>query len=250
MTENITDEIEKFPVFKMMGDSDIIVYIGSTISPEINDKVHYLVDSIKNKNWIGIKEIIPSYVSLSIHYDPFIVDYTSLEGFVRKVLEDTKEIEYSPKRKIVIPTFYEGEYAPDMESVSAITGLSDDKIIKMHTSIDYKVYSIGFTPGFPYLGNLDQKLHCPRLDSPRVAVPRGSVAIAESQTGIYPNESPGGWRIIGTTPVSLFDSTKLNPALLKPGDLVKFKPLSDEKEFAYIKENCINGDYEVEEILS
>ena len=249
MTENPIKEIEEFPVFKMMGDSDIVIYLGPTISSETNDKVHCLADAIKNKNWLGIKEIIPSYVSVSIHYDPFIVDYLSVKGFVEKILEDTEEIIYSPKRKVIIPTFYEGDYAPDMESVVSITGFSKDKIIKMHTGIDYKVYSIGFTPGFPYLGTLDQALHCPRLDTPRLNVPPGSVAIAESQTGIYANESPGGWRIIGTTPISLFDSTRSNPAFLKPGDLVRFKLLSDENEFESIKESSINGDYKLEEIL-
>ena len=250
MMENLIKEIEKFPVFKMMGDSDIVIYFGATISSETNDKVHWLADSIKNKNWLGIIETIPSYVSLSIHYDPFIVDYSSVKGFVEKILEDTEEIIYSPKKTVIIPTFYEGDYAPDMESVESITGFPKDEIIKMHTGIDYKVYSIGFTPGFPYLGTLDPALYCPRLDSPRLIVPTGSVAIAESQTGIYANESAGGWRIIGTTPITLFDSTRSNPALLKPGDLVRFKLLNDENEFESIKESSINGDYKLEEILS
>ena len=153
------------------------------------------------------------------------------------------------KRIVVIPTLYDGDYGPDLDSVSSITGLSVEQIIKIHTNKEYKVYSIGFTPGFPYLGGLDNTLYCPRLDSPRINVPLGSVAIAELQTGIYPTESPGGWRLIGRTPVTLFDATRPVPSLLRPGDLVKFKPMTDKKEFEHIKERSDKNDYQVEEIL-
>ncbi|MFL2755867.1 MAG: 5-oxoprolinase subunit PxpB [Dehalococcoidia bacterium] len=249
MNDNQIEELVTFPIFKMQGDSALNVYLGSEISSVTNDKVHFLSDLLKNENWPGIKEIIPSYVSLTIHYDPFVVDYLSVEGFIKKIFNANDKFEHSAKRILVIPTFYGGEFAPDMESVSSITGLSTDQVIKTHTSKDYKVYSIGFTPGFPYLGGLDETLYCPRLESPRTAVPLGSVAIAESQTGIYPSDSPGGWRIIGATPIQLFDSRNSKPALLEPGDLVRFKPLNDENEFKQIKENAKNGEYQLEEIL-
>jgi KipI family sensor histidine kinase inhibitor len=251
MTESLIEIPEQeFPVFKMMGDSVINVYLASEISSNINDEVHYLAGLIKKQNWPGIKEIVPSYVSLSIHYDPFVVDYLSVAGFVKNILANNNEKTNSiSKRIVVIPTLYDGDYGPDLDSVSSITGLSVEQIIKIHTNKEYKVYSIGFTPGFPYLGGLDNTLYCPRLDSPRINVPLGSVAIAELQTGIYPTESPGGWRLIGRTPVTLFDATRPVPSLLRPGDLVKFKPMTDKKEFEHIKERSDKNDYQVEEIL-
>ena len=123
-----------------------------------------------------------------------------------------------------------------------------EEIVNIHSGTDYLVYALGFSPGFPYLGDLDQRLHCPRLDSPRVEVPAGSVAIAETQTGVYPVPSPGGWRLIGRTPVSLFDPLQDAPALLKPGDRLRFMPIESEDEYRVIENKCNTGEYEAEVI--
>tara|TARA_A100001037_G_scaffold232339_1_gene210742 strand:- start:2449 stop:3201 length:753 start_codon:yes stop_codon:yes gene_type:complete len=248
MSENELEQIEEIPYFRMMGDSAINVYLGTQISPEINDKVHFLSNLIDEKNWTGVIEVVPSYISITIHYDPFVIDYLSIKGFVENVLDEDNGNTYSAKKIVVIPTFYGNSYGPDIESVSSITGLSLDEIVKTHTGKDYKVYSIGFSPGFPYLGGLDSALHCPRLESPRVTIPTGSVAIAESQTGIYPSDTPGGWRIIGRTPIQLFNFSRSKPALLLPGDLVRFQSLDNESEFELIKESFEKGDYVLEEI--
>lgn len=235
-------------VFKQMGDSALMIQMGDKISIEINLEVHQLVSHINNLKLPFIFEIVPAYSSLTIHYDPIKISNKGLESLIRDIwISTNSEIKINTDSKtVIIPTLYGGDYGPDLASVSDFLALSENDIVDFHTSSEYFVYALGFSPGFPYLGGLPNQIHCPRLSSPRVDVPSGSVAIAESQTGIYPMNSPGGWRIIGKTPVKMFDPNNSTPAILSPGDKLRFKVLSSERDFLEIKKYVDNGEYESE----
>ena len=143
-----------------------------------------------------------------------------------------------------LPVKYGGDFGPDLGKVAEECGLSEGQVVKLHSGIDYRVFMLGFAPGFPYLGGMDDRLFCPRLKTPRLKVLAGSVGIAESQTGVYPNDSPGGWQIIGRTPILLFDANQDPPCLIQPGGYVRFVPIT-ESEFASIKNKVKNGNYEI-----
>ena len=237
--------VNKTPHFAPMGDSALMVIAGDSISFEINEKVHTTVALIKDQGWPGIKEIVPTYSSFVIHFNPLLF---SMEG-LKECVEDIWDSDLAPQkiasRTVLIPTRYGSEHGPDLQSVSDLTDLSIEEVITIHSTTDYLVYALGFSPGFPYLGGLDSKIHCSRLDTPRIRVPKGSVAIADSQTGVYPLESPGGWRLIGRTPISMFDPNRPDPSLVMPGDYIRFVPIDSEK-YLEISEMSANGDYEVE----
>ena len=216
--------VNEYPGFAPMGDSALMVIAGESISSDINQKVHNIISVIKKENWPGIKEIVPTYSSFVIHFDPITF---SMEGLI----ECVKNIWDSDT---------------NLESVSELTDLSVEEVIDIHSKTDYLVYALGFSPGFPYLGGLDSKIHCSRLETPRVSVPQGSVAIADSQTGVYPVSSPGGWRLIGRTPVIMFDPNRSSPSLVTPGDYIRFVPLESKDEYTNILEMSAEGKYEVE----
>ena len=146
---------------------------------------------------------------------------------------------------VLLPTMYGGEYGPDLEFISEQASMNKEDVITIHSSIDYLVYMIGFTPGFPYLGGLDERLAAPRLKTPRITIPSGTVGIAENQTGVYPTESPGGWRLIGRTPLDLFNPHRDPPSLISAGDYIRFVPLTDEAQFSEILSLVKLGNYEV-----
>jgi KipI family sensor histidine kinase inhibitor len=162
-------------------------------------------------------------------------------------LWDCNEVSEDTNTKtVLIPTLYGSNYGLDLESVSELTNLSVEEVIGIHSETEYLVYALGFSPGFPYLGDLDPRIHCPRLETPRISVPKGSVAIADSQTGVYPVSSPGGWRLIGQTPVTMFDPNRPHPSIVNPGDYIRFVPISSESEYEEIFEMSSNGSYEVQ----
>ncbi len=211
------------------GDSALIVEFGDVIDLAVNNKVIALNDALSNVGIKGIEELVPTYRSLLIRYNPDKITYKQL---VLRVKEIEKTLEKRTikieGRKLVVPVAYGGVYGPDLGYVAQYHGLTEEQVIKIHSGKDYGVYTIGFVAGFPYLGDVPEEIATPRLENPRLKVPAGSVGIAERQTGIYPCEAPGGWRIIGRTPIKLFDSQRQPPALLKPGDIVKFEPISEE----------------------
>jgi len=174
----------------------------------------------------GIREVVPGYVSLVIHFDPLETNLSAVQDGVQ-VLQSAAALQGAPPaRRIEIPVRYGGEYGPDLDFVARQAGLTTAEVIRRHAAAEYVVYLMGFLPGFPYLGGLDATIAAPRLEVPRRRVPAGSVGIAGEQTGVYPLESPGGWRLIGRTTVTLFDLTAQPPCLLAPGDQVKFIPIS------------------------
>lgn len=218
-------ENKAFPMFSPVGDSALLLELDGTISPEINARVHSLSFEMGNNPLNGVCEWVPGYSSLLVIYDPMERTIAEIEHWVRDCLEaSSREIVLSNK-EIIIPVHYGGEYGPDLDFVAAYHHISKEEVVRRHTKGVYRVGMMGFTPGFPYLMGLDPALATPRLETPRIRVPAGSVGIAGEQTGIYPLESPGGWQIIGRTKKKLFDPENAPHFLLSPGDIVRFMPL-------------------------
>ena len=165
-----------------------------------------------------------------------IIEFFNIKNYLLEEFNNMEDSHgKSPTRIITIPTLYGGKFGPDLDNVMNHTKLTKSDVIKIHTSTNYLVYAIGFSPGFPYLGGLSKKLNTPRLKNPRTKIPAGSVAIAETQTGVYPSPTPGGWQIIGKTPVKLFDPKRNPPVLVNPGDYIKFESLKNMKEYQEIE---------------
>ena len=223
------------PVFRAAGDQAVLVELGDEINPETNARVHSLARAIEEAGVEGVVDLIPAYDSLLVQYDVRVVTMGELQA--RIVQLDSERLESLEGGRVVeLPVLYGGEHGPDIDRVAEHAGIPVDEVIGLHSGTDYPVYMLGFTPGFPYLGGLDERLATPRVATPRLEIPGGSVGIAESQTGVYPLTSPGGWNIIGRTPLSLFDPTREPPSLLTPGDLVRFVPLDGPEEYARVAE--------------
>ena len=234
------------PSIKLAGDSAVNVDLGGIIHPEINFSVHTFSTHIQKNNPKWLIQIIPAYKGMLIYYDPLGIEFVNLKNYLLKEFETMdKSTNNTSSTLITIPTLYGGKFGPDMENVINHTKLSKREIISIHSATNYLVYAIGFSPGFPYLGGLSQKLNTPRLKNPRTKIPAGSVAIAETQTGIYPSPTPGGWQIIGKTPVKLFDPERTPPVLVNPGDMIKFEPLKSLKEFTEIENKIKQNKYSI-----
>ncbi|MDQ3004895.1 MAG: 5-oxoprolinase subunit PxpB [Chloroflexota bacterium] len=205
-----------------LGDSAVLVQLGDEIDLIINQRVHALANLIITSSMQGIVEIVPAYATLLVHYDPLLLSFTQIKDHLRRQISQMEEIESRKPRRIEIPVRYGGEMGPDLEAVASHCGLQVENVIRIHSEKIYTVYMMGFTPGYPYMGKLDDRLITPRLEAPRTRVPAGTVAIAGSQTGIYSIQSPGGWQLIGWTPLKLFDHASESPFLFSPGDEVKF----------------------------
>ena len=224
--------MKKFPEIYVAGDSAMVVLFGNDISPVINDQVFEFVDILKAAKIVGVSEIVPTYCSVAIYYDPEVTGFGLMKIQLGRLLTESKfanthqqATQNNHKKEIavyLIPVFYGGDFGPDIDVVAEHSGLSGDEVIRIHSSGLYRVYMIGYSPGFPYLGGMDSAIGCPRRSNPRELVPAGSVGIAESETGIYPTATPGGWQLIGCTPVRLFDTKLKEPALLNPGDYIRF----------------------------
>jgi inhibitor of KinA len=216
-------------VFRLAGDRGVIVEYGDEISPEINIKVRTMAMAIADEKPVGVVEVIPTYRSLLIVYDPLATDLKSLEDALQFMEGRLDKLEIPPPRTVEIPVSYGGDLGPDIEFVAQAHNLTVEDVIRIHSGASYQVYMIGFTPGFPFLGGLPPELHTPRLETPRPLVPAGSVGIANNQTGVYPIDSPGGWRLIGRTPLSLFNPSRENPFLYRAGDMIRFVRISEEE---------------------
>jgi KipI family sensor histidine kinase inhibitor len=208
------------------GDAALVVEFGDTISLEINRKVVALDSAILKAEIRGVEELVPTYRSLLVRYDPLKISYEQLVFRVKDLEENLKDSHAKMEgRKVVVPVVYGGEYGPDLGHVAQFHGLTEEQVVRLHSEREYRVYMIGFVAGFPYLGEVADEIATPRLETPRLKVSAGSVGIAEKQTGIYPCEAPGGWQIIGRTPIRLFDPWQQPPTPLNSGDTVKFKPI-------------------------
>ncbi|WP_456394449.1 5-oxoprolinase subunit PxpB [Thermococcus sp.] len=216
-----------FPQFKPAGDSALVIIFGDKIDEKINKKVHAVADAIEKASPDWLVDAVPTYTSIYVYYDPLKLSYQEALNAIKPFL--SAEPEKEKQRVVEIPTVYGGEFGPDIEFVARHNGLTVDDVIEIHSKPLYRVYMLGFTPGFAYLGGMDERIATPRLERPRLKVPAGSVGIAGKQTGIYPIESPGGWRLIGRTPLRLFTPEKDPPTLLQPGDYIRFVPVSEEE---------------------
>jgi inhibitor of KinA len=217
------------PVFRIMGDRSLLVEIGTVVSPDVNRRVQEMWLRLEQAHLPGVRELAPSYRSLLVIFDPLAVSLESLKARIVRVLAEPATGGALPSKRIAIPVFYGGDYGPDLESVAALLGVTPAEVVRRHTATVYRVYMIGFTPGYPYMGELSAELAVPRRATPRTKVPKGSVGIAQRQTGIYPVESPGGWQIIGWTPIELFDPRRRLPSLLEMGDEVQFDAVQSEE---------------------
>lgn len=227
------------------GDTAVTVEFGKTISPDIGKAVKNLDTVIKNSRKRGISETVPTFCSLTVIYKPEILPYKKLIKFIGTALAESEKITGSKNEKIIhlIPVCYDGEFAEDLADVAKINGLTEEEVVNIHTSSDYLIYMLGFLPGFAYLGGLDKRIETPRLESPRTKIPAGSVGIGGNQTGIYPIASPGGWRLIGRTPMLPFDEKREEPILYKSGEYIRFVKI-DRAEFDRIENEVKNGCYE------
>ncbi len=225
------------------GDSALLIEFGKEINPETNRKITALVQLMREQHIEGIVDVIPAFCSLLINYDPRVLSYEELKERMEHLLKMETKIEATRKRIFEIPVCYGGEYGPDIENIVEHAGLSVEEVIKIHSSKDYLIYMLGFLPGFTYLGGLDERIHTPRLASPRLKIRAGSVGIGGSQTGIYPLDSPGGWQLMGMTPVRTYDPERQTPILVEAGDYIRFIPI-DEEEFLRIQELVEKGEYQ------
>jgi inhibitor of KinA len=217
------------PVFRLVGDRGVLVEYGDAISQDINRKVRTIAMALNLETPAGIVEVIPTYRSLLIIYDPLTITLKSLERELESIEDRLDGLDIPLPRTVEIPVFYGGESGPDIEFVANAHNMTVDDVVRIHSGATYQIYMIGFTPGFPFLGGLPEELHTPRMETPRPLVPAGSVGIANNQTGMYPIDSPGGWRLIGRTPVKLFDPSKEDPFLYAAGDMLKFVPISADE---------------------
>jgi KipI family sensor histidine kinase inhibitor len=206
-----------------MGDRSLLVELGETISADVNRRVQELMLQLQQARLPGVREFAPGYRSLLVVFDPLAVSPAVLKSRITAIASQTDSSGLPQAKLITVPVFYGADYGPDLEGVAAHLGISTAEVIRLHTAAVYRVYMIGFTPGYPYMGELPEALAIPRRSTPRTRVPKGSVGIAQRQTGIYPVESPGGWQIIGWTPIELFDPNRQLPSLLEMGDRVKFE---------------------------
>ncbi|MFK2825537.1 5-oxoprolinase subunit PxpB [Bacillus sp. B190/17] len=230
---------------KPLGDSALIVQLGEGISPAIHQKVQALSSLLNMNPFDGFVESVPAFNNITIHYNPVVVmnnlvnhqsPITSFQvvcSHVNELIQQMDESKSVEARLVEIPVLYGGEYGPDLDYVASYHKISAEEVIRIHTQSECLVYMLGFAPGFPFMGGMDERIATPRRETPRLAIAPGSVGIAGKQTGVYPLETPGGWQIIGRTPLELFRPDLSPPTLLQAGDKIKFVQISPEEYHAY-----------------
>ncbi len=218
-------------------DSSLLVVFGNEISPALHQRVMALFHGLQDARDPRIRNLHPGYASLLIDFDPLRLSDAELDSILQQLATAHGHLVESPQDVATIPVCYDIEFGPDLPDVAQHAEISPEEVVRLHSSPTYLVYFLGFSPGFVYLGALPQALHMPRLPTPRRAVAGGSVGIAGNQTGIYPLDSPGGWRLIGRTPLHMFDPVATPPTRLQPGDRVKFCPV-DRATFDHMEQSA------------
>lgn len=229
--------------FLPAGDTALVVEFGLHIDRAVSDQVLALRARLHQARLAGVVELVATFRSLMVHYDPMRTSSARLTSAIRDLLQGNQNAAREA-RHWRIPACYEGQHAPDLAEVARRSGLPAEEVVALHAGNRYHVYMIGFVPGYPYMGDLPAALRLPRRTDPRVRVPAGSVAIAANMTGIYPVESPGGWHLIASTPVRLFNPALPQPALINPGDMVSFEPVSGT-EHDKLRRRIQAGDWHV-----
>ena len=220
-------------------DSALFISFGDSISRETNRRVISLFRAIQQLHDPRIRNLHPAYSSLLIDFDPLQITHEELASLIAPLTSDSASAHSESGRSVEIPVCYDPEFAPDLPSVAQYSSLTEEQVIELHSAGDYLVYFLGFSPGFAYLGGLAPQLHTPRLETPRKHVAAGSVGLAGHQTGIYPNDSPGGWQLIGRTPMRMFDTSKEHPSRLEPGDRVRFRRIGRDEFEQLVREQAI-----------
>ncbi len=211
-------------VFRILtfGDSCVSVQFASAIDPVVNARCIALAASLESLALRGVLDVVPTYNAVTVHFDPLAADGEALSIELDRLAGTAPPASAAASRTIEIPVSYGGASGPDLGAVAEFAGCSEADVVQLHVQARYRVYMLGFLPGFAYMGAVDRRIAMPRLETPRMRVNAGSVGIAGEQTGIYPCDTPGGWRIIGRTSAKLFDATRAQPSLLKAGDYVTF----------------------------
>ncbi len=215
----------RVPKIRLLGDTALVVEFGNEISPRTNLRCHAFARNVERAHLRGVVEVVPTIRSVTVHVDPLQADLEQLSAALAVLAADTAA-EAASGSLHRIPVRYGGEWGPDLEEVAALAGLSPEEVVRIHSGTVHRVYMLGFAPGFPYLGLLPRNFSIPRLPVPRQRVPKGSISVAMRQTVVFPASLPSGWRIIGRTDLELFDPERDPPALLRPGDLVRFVPVT------------------------
>jgi inhibitor of KinA len=224
-----------------LGDTGIVIRLGDSINEETHKRVRQMSNYLETFPFAGMVEFVPTFTSVTVYYDPLRVleahakdaepedrrfPYRIVCNLLKGIVSRLDDVPVESARIVVIPVCYGGEFGPDLEDVAEHNGLSVEEVIEIHTSADYPVYMLGFAPGFAYLGGMSERIATPRRKTPRLSIPSGTVGIAGQQTGVYPIATPGGWQLIGRTPLPLFLPEQMPPALLRMGDIVRFKAIS------------------------
>lgn len=230
------------PRFLLNGDTAVSAVFGDRISEEVNRTIRAFQLLLTERKIPGIVETVPTYCSLMIHYDPDRISCDRLLGTLKELAASVDTAALPPSEVLEIPVLYGGEMGPDLAHVAENAGISEEEVVKRHSAPEYLIYMLGFTPGFTYLGGLDPSIETPRLKTPRVSIPAGSVGIAGKQTGIYPIASPGGWQLIGRTPVRMYDPLRETPILPRAGQYIHFFPITEE-EYRKIEREIEAGTY-------
>ena len=238
-----------YPAFLSAGDTALVVQYGEVVDVSINRTVRQLAFAVRKLNIKGVVDIVPTMRSLMIHYDPLFLSKSALIEVVTPLLSNLEELEENNKNWL-IPVCYEDEFAPDINDVSKVTNTTIDEIVRQHTLLELEVFMMGFLPGFPYVGLLPEVFDLPRRIEPRVHIPPRSISVAARQTTIYTINSPGGWHLIGRTPVDFYDANRDEPILVRAGDRIKFQALA-KSEFIEIEADIKAGAFnlEVKELL-
>ena len=231
--------------FRMLkaGECGLVVELGNSIDAGINAAVHQAARLIRTELAEFVQEVVPTYRSLMVYFDPLRMRRDILEERIAALMSGLEQSKAAALSRVVkIPVCYGGEFGPDLAFVAAHNQLTPEEVVQIHSEARYQVYMLGFTPGFPYLGGMSEKIATPRLAQPRTLIPAGSVGIAGSQTGFYPIASPGGWQLIGRTPVRAFQAEAKQPFLFEAGDYLQFEPIT-ELEYERIALAVIEGSY-------
>lgn len=235
---DVADTVRILP----LGDAALTVEFGDHIDPAINDRVHALHESLAREPLPGVIETVPTYRSLMVLYRPEESSWSAMTAALRRRLLSPDNAAEATWEIVEIPVLYGGKWGPDLGFVAAHAGLDKEAVIRIHSGAAYRIYMLGFSPGFPYLGGMDARIAVPRLKTPRTEIPAGSVGIAGAQTGVYPLSSPGGWRLIGRTPLRLYDPRRPNPILLRAGQSLRFRRIGRKEYDEIARKEAAHGD--------
>ena len=227
------------------GDAALVVEFGDIIDENVNAQVHALARKIEEQHIEGIMEVVPTFRSVLVQYDVFVCSYSQIRDVVHSLADNLNVLDKTAKKIVKIPCCYGARFGQDLSDMEKLTGLDRDEIIAIHSATDYKIYMLGFLPGFVYLGGLDKRIEVPRLKTPRVKIRKGAVGIGGNQTGMYPMDYPGGWRLMGATPIDLYDENRETPILLAAGEYIRFVPISI-LDYYDIRQEILKGTYRLE----